>query len=163
MILGHDVAMSSDLLSRLRHDLNAAMKARDQVTVSTLRMVLSAAQVASVAGDEAVALSDAEVVAVLRSEAKRRAEAAELYEGAGRVEQAAAERAEAAVIASYLPAALDDETLASIVAEEVGVASASGAEGPRAMGQVIKAVRERVGDGADGGRIAAAVKAALGS
>ncbi len=155
--------MSSELIPRLRTDLNAAMKARDQVVVSTLRMVLSAVQVASVAGDEAIELSDDQVVAVLRSEAKRRTEAAELYDGAGRDEQAAAERAEGAVIERYLPAALDDDSLAAIVAAEVAAVAATGLEGPRAMGQVIKAVRERVGDGADGGRVAAAVKAALGS
>lgn len=150
-------------MSRLRTDLNTAMKARDQVTVSTLRMVLSAAQVASVAGDEAVELSDDQVIAVLRSELKRRAEAAELYEDAGRAEQAASERAEAGVIERYLPAALADDALAAIVAEEVAAVAASGNEGPKAMGQVIRAVRDRVGDGADGGRIAAAVKAALGN
>lgn len=155
--------MSSELIPRLRTDLNAAMKARDQVVVSTLRMVLSAVQVASVAGDEAIELSDDQVVAVLRSEAKRRTEAAELYDGAGRDEQAAAERAEGAVIERYLPAALDDDALAAIVAAEVAAVAATGLEGPRAMGQVIKAVRERAGDGADGGRVAAAVKAALGS
>lgn len=155
--------MSSELIPRLRIDLNAAMKARDQVVVSTLRMVLSAVQVASVAGDEAIELSDDQVVAVLRSEAKRRTEAAELYDGAGRDEQAAAERAEGAVIERYLPAALDDDALAAIVAAEVAAVAATGLEGPRAMGQVIKAVRERAGDGADGGRVAAAVKAALGS
>lgn len=155
--------MSSELIPRLRIDLNAAMKARDQVVVSTLRMVLSAVQVASVAGDEAIELSDDQVVAVLRSEAKRRTEAAELYDGAGRDEQAAAERAEGAVIERYLPAALDDDSLAAIVAAEVAAVAATGLEGPRAMGQVIKAVRERAGDGADGGRVAAAVKAALGS
>jgi uncharacterized protein YqeY len=155
--------MSSELIPRLRTDLNAAMKARDQVVVSTLRMVLSAVQVASVAGDEAIELSDDQVVAVLRSEAKRRTEAAELYDGAGRDEQAAAERAEGAVIERYLPAALDDDSLAAIVAAEVAAVAATGLEGPRAMGQVIKAVRERAGDGADGGRVAAAVKAALGS
>lgn len=163
MIVGHDVRMASELLSRIRDDLNTAMKARDQVTVSTLRMVLSAAQVASVAGDEAVELGDAEVIGVLRSEAKRRAEAAELYDGAGRTEQAAAERAEAEVIERYLPAALDEAALAAIVAEEVAAAVAAGQEGPKAMGQVIRAVRSRAGDGADGGRVAAAVKAALGS
>ena len=155
--------MSSELIPRLRTDLNAAMKARDQVVVSTLRMVLSAVQVASVAGDEAIELSDDQVVAVLRSEAKRRTEAAELYDGAGRDEQAAAERAEGAVIERYLPAALDDDSLAAMVAAEVAAVAATGLEGPRAMGQVIKAVRERAGDGADGGRVAAAVKAALGS
>ncbi len=122
---------------------------------------MSAVQVASVAGDEAAELTDAEVTAVLRSEAKRRNEAAELYENAGRTEQAASERNELAVIEAYLPAAMDDATLQGIVDEEIAAARKAGAEGPKAMGQVIKAVKDRVGDGADGGRIAGVVKASL--
>ena len=153
--------MASQLFEQLRTDLNTAMKDRDQLTTSTIRMVLSAVQVASVAGDEAAELTDAEIRAVLRSEAKRRNEAAELYENAGRAEQAASERNELAVIESYLPAAMDDATLQGIVDEEVAVAREAGAEGPKAMGQVIKAVKDRVGDGADGGRIAGIVKASL--
>jgi len=153
--------MASQLLEQLRTDLNTAMKDRDQLKTSTIRMVLSAVQVASVAGDEAAELTDAEVTAVLRSEAKRRNEAAELYENAGRAEQAASERNELAVIEAYLPAAMDDATLQGIVDEEVAVAREAGVEGPKAMGQVIKAVKDRVGDGADGGRIAGVVKASL--
>ncbi|MEC8502940.1 MAG: GatB/YqeY domain-containing protein [Actinomycetota bacterium] len=153
--------MASQLFEQLRTDLNTAMKDRDQLTTSTIRMVLSAVQVASVAGDEAAELTDAELTAVLRSEAKRRNEAAELYENAGRAEQAASERNELAVIESYLPAAMDDATLQGIVDEEVAVAREAGAEGPKAMGQVIKAVKDRVGDGADGGRIAGVVKTSL--
>jgi uncharacterized protein YqeY len=153
--------MASQLLEQLRGDLNVAMKSRDQVTTSTIRMILSAVQVASVAGDEAADLSDAEVTAVLRSEAKRRVEAAELYEQAGRTEQATSERSELAVIEKYLPAAMDDAALQALVDEEIAVARETGAEGPKAMGQVIKAVKDRVGDGADGGRIAGLVKASL--
>ncbi len=153
--------MASQLLEQLRGDLNVAMKSRDQVTTSTIRMILSAVQVASVAGDEATDLSDAEITAVLRSEAKRRVEAAELYEQAGRAEQATSERSELAVIEKYLPAAMDDAALQAIVDEEIAVARETGAEGPKAMGQVIKAVKDRVGDGADGGRIAGLVKASL--
>ena len=153
--------MASQLLEQLRTDLNTAMKDRDQLKTSTIRMVLSAVQVASVAGDEAAELTDAEVTAVLRSEAKRRNEAADLYENAGRTEQAASERNELAVIEAYLPAAMDDATLQGIVDEEIAAVREAGAEGPKAMGQVIKAVKDRVGDGADGGRIAGVVKASL--
>ena len=153
--------MASQLFEQLRTDLNTAMKDRDQLKTSTIRMVLSAVQVASVAGDEAAELTDAEITAVLRSEAKRRNEAAELYENAGRAEQAASERNELAVIEAYLPAAMDDATLQGIVDEEVAVAREAGAEGPKAMGQVIKAVKDRVGDGADGVRIAGVVKTSL--
>lgn len=145
----------------IQHDLTAAMKARDAARTSTLRMVLAAIKNAQVAGDEAVVLTDDQAVAVLRSEAKKRIESAEIYATAGRDEAAAKERAEVAIIEQYLPAAMDDAALGAVVAEEVARSAAAGASGPKAMGAVIKSVRERVGDQADGGRIAAAVKAAL--
>lgn len=153
-------AMAS-IKDRLKEDLTTAMRARDEVTTSTLRMVLTAVTTAEVAGTEAIVLSDADVVGVLRSEAKKRAEAAEIYANASRPEKAATERAELAVIERYLPAAMDDEALGAVVAEEVAAAAASGSIGPKAMGLVVKAVKARVGDQADGGRIASAVKAAL--
>lgn len=147
--------------ARLQADLTTAMKARDEVTTSTIRMVRSAITNAEVAGDVAVELDDEQVLGVLRSEAKKRVEAAEVYEGAGRAESAAKERAELAVIERYLPAAMGDDELAAIVDDAVAAAAAGGAAGPKAMGQVIKAVRDRAGATADGGRIAALVKARL--
>jgi uncharacterized protein YqeY len=147
---------------RLRTDLTAAMKARDELTTSTIRMIRAAITNAEVAGSEAVELTDDEVVAVLRSEAKKRAESAEVYEQNGRAESAAKERAELGIIELYLPAAMSDDDLAALVDEEVARAVATGAEGGRAMGTVIKAVRDRAGAGADGARIAALVKARLG-
>ena len=147
--------------SRLQTDLTASMKARDEVTTSTLRMLRAAITNAEVAGAEAIDLTDDQAIAVLQSEAKKRAEAAEIYEQAGRAESAAKERAELTVIERYLPAAMSDEELQAIVTEEVAAATAAGAEGQRAMGQVIKVVRERVGAAADGSRIAAMVKATL--
>lgn len=146
----------------LKTDLTAAMKARNEITVSTLRMVLAAVTTAEVAGDEAVTLDDAEVTKVLQAEAKKRAEAAQIYADAGRGEAADKERAELAVIEKYLPAAMSDDELNAIIGEEVAKAAASGATGGKAMGAVVKAVRERAGANADGSRIAAAVKAALG-
>jgi uncharacterized protein YqeY len=147
--------------SRLQTDLTASMKARDEVTTSTLRMLRAAITTAEVAGTEAIDLTEDQAIAVLQSEAKKRAEAAEIYEQAGRAESAAKERAELTVIERYLPAAMSENDLQAIVAEEIASATASGAEGQRAMGQVIKAVRERVGAAADGSRIAAMVKAEL--
>ena len=149
------------LIETIRRDLTAAMKARDEVTLSTIRMVRAAIMNAEVAGDQATELTDQEAIAVLRSEAKKRAESAEVYEQNGRPESAAKERAELEIIERYLPAAMSDEQLAAIVDDEVARAAAAGAEGGKAMGMVIKAVRERAGDGADGGRIAALVKAHL--
>jgi hypothetical protein len=151
----------SRLEDQLQHDLTAAMKARDEVATSTLRMVRAALKNAAVAGVEAIELADEQVIDVLRSEAKKRTEAAEVYAAAGRTESASKELAERAVIERYLPAAMGDDELQSIVAEEVARAAAAGVTGAKGTGAVIKAVRERVGSGADGARIAAAVKASL--
>jgi uncharacterized protein YqeY len=154
--------MSTDSVkARLHADLTVAMKARDELTLSTIRMLRSAITNAEVAGDTAVELTDEQAIAVLRSEAKKRAESADVYEQAGRAELAAKERAELAVIEGYLPAAMSDDELTTIVDDEVAKAAAAGAEGGRAMGAVIKAVRERAGATADGARIAALVKSKL--
>ena len=145
---------------QIQADLTAAMRARDEITLATLRMALAAIQKAEVAGKEQVELSDDDVVGVLRSEIKKRNDAAEMYDTGGRADRAQRERAEAEVLASYLPPAMDDAALAAIVSEEVAAVATDENPG-KAMGQVVKAVRARAGDGADGARIAAAVKAAL--
>jgi uncharacterized protein len=150
------------LKDRIKSDITEAMKAREEAKLSTLRMVLSALQNAEVAGDEAIVLTNDQAIAVLRSEAKKRAESAQIYADAGRTDAATKERAEQAIIEAYLPAAMSDEDVAKIVAEEVANAAAAGATGGKAMGAVVKAVRERVGASADGGKIAALVKSALG-
>ena len=149
------------LKDTIKNDLTTAMKAGDETAKSTLRMALSAISNAEVAGDEAVELDDEQIVRVLQGEAKKRAEAAEVYEQNGRAEQAAKERAEAEVLTRYLPAAMSEDELRAVVADEVAKAAAAGQEGPKAMGGVVKAVRARVGSSADGSLIAALVKAAL--
>ena len=142
--------------------ITAAQKGQDALRLSTLRLMLAAIMNAEVAGKEKIELTNDQIIDVLRSESKKRAESAEIYEQNGRAESAQKERAEAAIIAEFLPAAMDDSALNTIVAEEVANAKAAGADGPKALGVVVKAVRERVGQGADGSRIAAAVKSALG-
>jgi len=153
----------TSLKDTLKTDLNTAMKARAEIEVSTLRMVLAAVMNAEVAGNEAVTLTDDQVIAVMMAEAKKRNEAAEVYEQAGRAESATKERAELAIIERYLPASLSDEEISVIVDEEVAKAAAEGHSGGKAMGLVVKAVRARAGAGVDGGRVAALVKSALGS
>ena len=150
------------LKDRIKADITEAMKAREEAKLSTLRMVLSAIQNAEVAGDEAIVLTDEQAIKVLQSEAKKRAESAQIYADAGRTEAAAKERAELVVIEAYLPAAMSDDEVAAIVADEIAKAAATGQTGGKAMGVVVKAVRDRVGSGADGGKIAALVKSALG-
>lgn len=149
------------LKEQLRTDLTAAIKARDEVTSSTLRMVLTSVTNAEVSGKEARVLTDDDVLTVLGSEGKKRREAAEAFEEAGRTEQAAKERAEAAVIAGYLPEQLGLEEIAALVAD--AIASSGAAElGPRGIGKVMGLVSPQVKGRADGGVVAAEVKRQLG-
>jgi len=146
------------LKDRLRGDLTEAMKARDEVRTRTLRMALTSITREEVAGASARELSDEEVVKVLTREAKRRREAAEAFAAAGRDEQAAAERAEGAILDGYLPAQLSDDEIAALVA---AVIDETGASGMAAMGQVMKTVTPRVAGRADGARVAAEVRRRL--
>jgi len=149
------------LKSRIQADINEALRSGDELLKSTLRMALAAIMNAEVAGAQATVLTDDQIINLLRSEVKKRAESAEIYAAAGRTELATKETQEMVIIETYLPAAMDAAALASIVAQEVTNAAANGQEGARAMGAVIKAVKERVGAQADGSAIAAAVKSAL--
>lgn len=146
---------------RLQHDLTAAIRSRDDVELSALRQALAAISVAEKAGEQLAVLPDSAVLAVLATEARKHHESADAFVTAGRSERVERERAEAAVIERYLPAALTDEELAALVGRAVDDAAADGATGMRAMGRVIAAVREQAGPGADGARIAALVKSAL--
>jgi uncharacterized protein YqeY len=148
----------TELKERLRTDLTAAMKGRDELVTATLRMALTAVGTEEVAGKQARELSDAEVVQVLTREAKKRREAAEAFENGGRPEQAAREKAEGEVLARYLPAQLTDEELAVLVTQAI---AETGAEGPKGMGVVMKALNPKIAGRAEGGRVAAAVKSAL--
>ncbi|GAA2483813.1 GatB/YqeY domain-containing protein [Streptomyces thermolineatus] len=149
------------LKKRLQDDLTAAIKARDELRSSTLRLTLSAVTNEEVAGKTARELSDDEVQKVIAREAKKRREAAEAFAQGGRPEQAERERAEGEVLAEYLPKQLDDAELAAIVRQAVAEAAAAGAEGPRAMGAVMKVVNPKVAGRAEGGRVAAEVKRQL--
>ena len=149
----------AELKNRLRAGLTASMKARDELRTRTIRMALTSVTNEEVAGKTARELSDDEVVAVLTKEAKKRRDAAEAFDAAGRAERAAAERAEGEVLAGYLPAQLSDEKLGGIVAAAI---AETGASGMSAMGQVMKAVRPQVAGRADGARVAAEVRRRLG-
>ena len=151
------------LKAQLRADLTAAMKARDELVKGTLRMTLTAVGNAEVAGTEARELSDDEVLKVIAKEAKKRAESAEAFAAAGREELAAQERAEGQVLARYLPTQLTDDELAAIARTAVDETAAELGEqpGPRQMGQVMKRASAAAAGRADGGRVAAAVKALL--
>ncbi|MGO8979220.1 MAG: GatB/YqeY domain-containing protein [Streptosporangiaceae bacterium] len=148
----------SALKDRLREDLTAAMKARDETRTRTLRMALTSVTNEEVAGQASRDLSDDEVRRILTREVRRRREAAEAFSAAGRTDQAAEERAEEAVLSEYLPAQLTDDELGALVAAAI---TETGAAGMPAMGQVMKAVTPRVAGRAEGRRVAAEVRRQL--
>ena len=146
------------LKATVQDDLTSAIRGRDQVRAGTLRLALTAITNEEVSGTSARELTDDEVLKVLAKEAKKRKEAAAAYTDANRPELAAKEEAEYAVLETYLPAQLSDAELEQIVAAAV---EETGATGMPQMGQVMKAAQARVAGRADGGRVAAVVKAAL--
>ena len=147
------------LKDRLNDDLHSAMKLRDELTTSTLRMALTAVRNAETAGTAARDLSDDEVLGVLTKEAKKRREAAAAFSGAGRAEQAAKETAEGEILDRYLPAQLSDAEVAELVA---GALQAGGFTAKAQMGPAMKAAQAAVAGRAEGGRVAAAVRKQLG-
>ena len=143
---------------QLKKDLTGAIRGRDEITSGTIRMVLTAITNEEVAGKEARVLSDEEVITVLSREGKKRREAAEAFENAGRADKAALEKSEGEVIAKYLPAQLSEADIAAIIADAI---ASTGAQGPGDMGKVMGAVKPKIAGKADGGLVSALVKAAL--
>jgi len=141
------------VLEQVQDDVKTAMKARDRERAGALRMIVDVLQ-------KDAKLGDGDEIAVLQRERKKRVEAAEAYEKAGRVEQAAAERFEAELIEGYLPQQLSDEELRELVAAAV---EETGASEQRQMGQVMSALMPKVGGRADGKRVSAAVREKLGA
>ena len=146
------------LAERLQSDLTDAMKARDDIRVATLRMAIAAVKEAAVAGATAKDLDDSEVEAVLRTQVKRRDEAAEAFREGGRDEQADRELAEREVLAAYLPKGLDEAELAAIV--DAALADGGFAD-PSQMGAAMKAVMAEVAGRADGKVVSGLVKSRL--
>ena len=146
------------LKEKLQNDLTEAMRARDEVRSSTIRMVLTAIKNEEVSGKEARDLSDAEVINVLSREAKKRREAAEAFEQAGANDRAANEKAEGVIIAEYLPAQLSEAELKDLIASAI---AETGATGPQQMGLVMKSIQPKIAGRADGGIVSSLVKAAL--
>lgn len=153
----------AELKDKLRADLSAAMKERDTTVTGVLRMALAAVGKEEVAGKQARELTDEEVQKVLSKEAKKRDEAADAFESAGRAEQAANERGEAEILRRYLPQPLGEDDLAQLVRDVVAEISAELGEKPgmKQMGQVMKAVNAKVAGRAEGSRVAALVKSEL--
>lgn len=153
----------SELKNRLQDDLTQAMRDHDEVTLRTVRMLLTAITNAEVAGSTAKELSDDEIIAVASTEAKKRREAAASYTDGGAPDRAQDELAELDVILRYLPSQLSEDELQAMVDEAVAAAAAEGKTGPSAMGAVMKTLQPKVRGRADGGAVAAMVKTALAS
>ena len=143
---------------QLRLDLTEAIRGRDELVSGTIRMVLSAITNEEVAGKEARVLSDDEVITVLSREAKKRREASEAFETAGRADKAALEKAEGEVIAKYLPAQLSADDIKAIIATAI---ASTGAAGPSDMGKVMGAIKPLSAGKADGSVVSTLVKEAL--
>jgi uncharacterized protein len=141
------------VLEQVQDDARTAMKAREREKAQALRLVVDALQ-------QDAKMGKGDEIAVLQRERKKRVEAAEAYEGAGRTDQAAGERFEAELIQGYLPAQLSDEELDALVAAAV---EETGATEQRQMGQVMAALKDKVGGRADGKRVSTAVRQKLGS
>ena len=146
------------LKEKLQNDLTTAMRARDEIKSSTIRMILTSIKNEEVSGKEARELSDAEVITVLSREAKKRREAAEAFDQAGAKDRADQERAEGVVIAEYLPKQLSDDEIKALIAEAI---AETGANSPTQMGLVMKSLQPKTAGKADGGLVSSLVKAAL--
>jgi uncharacterized protein len=153
---------NSGMKQRLRDDMTAALKARDEIRKSTLRMALTAVTKAEVAGKEARELSDAEIVDVLSAEAKKRRESVTAYREAGRDELAEKEQAEADILAEYLPEQLTEDEIVALVTETIAATGAADL-GPRGIGKVMGALQPKTKGKADGAVVSAEVKRQLGA
>ena len=146
------------LKEKLQNDLTDAMRARDEIRSSTIRMILTSIKNEEVAGKEARELNDAEMITVLSREAKKRREAAEAFDQAGAKDRADQERAEGVVIAEYLPKQLSEDEIKVLIAAAM---AETGANSPAQMGLVMKWLQPKIAGKADGGLVSSLVKAAL--
>ena len=146
------------LKEKLQADLTDAIRSRNEVVSGTVRMLLTAITNEEVAGKTAKVLTDAEIITVLSREAKKRREAVEAYTQAKRDDLAGKEKAEAAVIANYLPEQLSEDEIKKLIADAI---AETDAKGPAGMGLVMKVLQPKIAGKADGGVVSGLVKAAL--
>ena len=146
------------LKEKLQADLTDAIRSRNEVVSGTVRMLLAAITNEEVAGKSAKVLTDAEIITVLSREAKKRREAVEAYTQAKRDDLAGKEKAEAAVIANYLPEQLSEDEIKKLIADAI---AETDAKGPAGMGLVMKVLQPKIAGKADGGVVSGLVKAAL--
>jgi uncharacterized protein len=146
------------LKEKLQADLTDAIRSRNEVVSGTVRMLLAAITNEEVAGKAAKVLTDAEIITVLSREAKKRREAVEAYTQAKRDDLAGKEKAEAAVIANYLPEQLSEDEIKKLIVDAI---AETDAKGPAGMGLVMKVLQPKIAGKADGGVVSGLVKVAL--
>jgi uncharacterized protein YqeY len=146
------------LKEKLQADLTDAIRSRNEVVSGTVRMLLAAITNEEVAGKTAKVLTDAEIITVLSREAKKRREAVEAYTQAKRDDLASKEKAEAAVIANYLPEQLSEDEIKKLIQAAI---AETDAKGPAGMGLVMKVLQPKIAGKADGGVVSGLVKKAL--
>jgi uncharacterized protein YqeY len=146
------------LKEKLQADLTQAIRSRDEVVSGTVRMLLAAITNEEVAGKAARVLTDSEIITVLSREVKKRREAVDAYTQVKRDDLASKEKAEAAVIAKYLPAQLSEDEMKKLIQDAI---AETGASGPAGMGLVMKVLQPKIAGKADGGVVSGFVKAAL--
>ncbi len=149
------------LKDTIQSDLKAAMLSGDKTRASVLNMIKSVILNEEIArGIRDTGLQDEAVLLLLQKEAKKRVDAAELYKNADDDGRAAIELAESELISGYLPEQMDDGELEAIVEDQIATIKP---DGMKDMGRVIGAVKAKVGQGADGGRVAQLVKQKIAS
>ena len=146
------------LRERLDADLKAAMKVKDELTLSVVRMLKSAVKYREVEGEKAVTLDDAGILQVVATEIKRRRDSVEQYRAGGREDLARKEEAEIVILQGWLPAQLSEAELGAKVDE---VVARVGAKGPKDMGAVMKALLPEVQGRAEGKAVSDLVKQRL--
>jgi len=144
------------LQAKLQSDLRQSQLARDEIKVSTLRLLLSEIKNAEIAKGEE--LSDQDIISVIQKEVKKRKEASLAFRQGGREEQAQKEESESSVLEGYLPSQLSNEELTNIVESTI---NEIGATSIQDMGKVIGAVMVKVKGQADGGKVSGLVKERL--
>ena len=148
------------LRDQIQSDLIGAMKARDEVKVSTLRMLKSAIGAFEVSGKQKVTATEEDVLSVLKREVKKRKESIRQFEEGGRKDLVEREKAELVLLEAYLPAMMRDNEVRIVVES---VAAELGATGPSDMGKVMGAVMNKLGGRADGAMVKEMVQSVLGT
>lgn len=144
------------ILERVQKQIAESMKAKDEIRLSTLKMLLSAFEYKKI--DLQHALSEEEELAVVRAEAKKRRDAIDLYKKGGAKDRAEKEQKELEILREFLPAEMSDDELEKIVSQ---VISETGANSMTDMGKVMGEVMQRISGKAEGGRVSQMVKQKL--